>query len=491
MTVRTRYAPSPTGEPHLGNMRTALFSWLLARHYGGQFFLRIEDTDQARYVESGIEAQMEALRWLSLTWDEGPDVGGPYAPYTQSERLETYREHAERLVAGEHAYLCYCSPQRLEEVRKAQQARKEPPRYDRHCRNLSPEERRAAEAQGARPVVRFKTPLDGETVTHDVLRGEVTFRNETLDDFVLLKSDGFPTYHLASIVDDHLMDITHVLRGEEWLSSLPRHVLIYRAFGWEPPVFAHLSTILGPDRAKLSKRHGAHAALEYREQGYLPDAVVNFLALLGWSLDDHTEIIDRATLIRHFDLDRVLTNPAVFNAEKLLWMNGVYIREMPDDKLADEVAPFLERHLGRPVDRGLLMRIIPLVKERIKLLREIVDMADFFFTGGELEYDVGTLLGKRYADDPSEALKALAAVIARLEALEAWVHEALESAIRPLAEELGVKTGELFGVLRVAVTGKTATPPLFETMEILARERTLDRLRSARKRLQAQSTHAK
>src|SRR5438093_4264552 len=490
MTVRTRYAPSPTGEPHLGNMRTALFSWLLARHHDGKFFLRIEDTDQARYVESGIEAQMEALRWLGLTWDEGPDVGGPYAPYTQSERLEVYREHAERLIETEHAYLCYCSPERLEEVRKAQQVRKEPPRYDRHCRDLSPKEQRAKEAEGIGPVVRFKTPLTGETVTHDVLRGSVTFRNETLDDFVLLKSDGYPTYHLAAQVDDHLMETTHVLRGEEWLPSAPRHFLVYEAFGWEPPAFAHLSRILGPDRSKLSKRHGAHAALEYREQGYLPDAVVNFLALLGWSLDDHTEIIDRETLIRHFDLDRVLTNPAVFNAEKLLWLNGVYIREMPDDKLAEEAAPFLERHLGRPGDRDLLRRIVPLVKERIKLLGEIVDMADFFFTGGELEYDVGTLLGKRYADDPSEALKALAAVIARLEALEAWVHEALESAIRPLAEELGVKTGELFGLLRVAVTGKTATPPLFETMEILGRKRTLERLSTAIDRLRKASPGA-
>jgi len=472
-------------------MRTALFSWLLARHYGGQFFLRIEDTDQARYVESGIEGQLVALRWLGLTWDEGPDVGGPHEPYTQSQRLEIYREHAERLVAGDHAYLCYCSPQRLDEVRKAQQARREPPRYDRHCRKLSPEERTAKETEGIRPVVRFKTPLSGETVTRDVLRGSMTFQNDTLDDFVLLKSDGYPTYHLAAQVDDHLMGTTHVLRGEEWLPSAPRHFLIYRAFGWEPPTFAHLSRILGPDRAKLSKRHGAHAALEYRDQGYLPDAVVNFLALLGWSLDDHTEIIDRETLIRHFHLDRVLTNPAVFNPEKLLWMNGVYIRGMADEQLAKETAPFLERDLGQPVDRELLMRIIPLVKERIKLLSEIVDTADFLFTDGELEYDVQRLLGKRYAGDEAGALKALDAARARLEAMNAWEHEKLESAVRPLAEELGVKTGELFGVLRVAVTGKTATPPLFETMEILGRDRTLERLESAQERLRGHTMPAK
>ena len=331
----------------------------------------------------------------------------------------------------------------------------------------------------------------GATVVHDAFRGPVTFDHQQIDDQVLLKSDGYPTYHLAAQVDDHLMQTTHVLRGEEWLPSAPRHFLIYRAFGWEPPAFAHLSRILGPDRAKLSKRHGAHAALEYREQGYLPDAVVNFLALLGWSLDDHTEIIDRATLIRHFDLDRVLTNPAVFNAEKLLWMNGVYIREMPDDKLADEVAPFLERHRGRPVDRGLLMRIIPLVKERIKLLSEIVDMADFFFMDGELDYDVETLLGKRYAGDAVGALEALDTAAERLEAVDAWGHEKLEAAVRPLAEELGVKTGDLFGVLRVAVTGKTATPPLFETMELLGQQRTLERLRRARERLRGQAPPAK
>jgi glutamyl-tRNA synthetase len=491
MTVRTRYAPSPTGEPHLGNMRTALFSWLLARHHGGRFFLRIEDTDQARYVESGIGAQMEALRWLGLEWDEGPDIGGPYAPYTQSERLAIYREHAERLVAEDKAYLCYCSPERLEEVRKAQQARKEPPRYDRHCRELSPEERRAKEAEGVKPVVRFKTPLNGETVTHDVLRGSVTFQNDTLDDFVLLKSDGYPTYHLAAQVDDHLMETTHVLRGEEWLPSAPRHFLVYQAFGWEPPLFAHLSRILGPDRSKLSKRHGAHAVLEYKDQGYLPDAVVNFLALLGWSLDDRTDIIDRDTLIRHFDLDRVLTNPAVFNAEKLLWMNGVHIREMPDERLGDEVAPFLERHLRRPVDRELLFRVIPLVKERIKLLSEIVDMGDFFFTDGELEYGVETLLGKQYAGDAARAIAALDAVISRVEMVETWEHEALEAIVRPLAGELGVKAGDLFGLVRVAVTGKTATPPLFETIEVLGRERALERMRAAREKLSRQASSAK
>lgn len=483
MTVRTRYAPSPTGEPHLGNIRTALFGWLLARHHGGTFILRIEDTDQARYVEGGVEAQMEALRWLGLNWDEGPDVGGPHAPYTQSQRLDIYKSQAEHLIDSDWAYRCYCSPERLEQVRLAQQARKEPPRYDRHCRELAPAAREAMEASGVPPVVRFKTPLLGETTTLDVIRGEVTFQNSTLDDFVLLKSDGYPTYHLAAQVDDHFMEITHVLRGEEWLPSAPRHFLIYEAFGWKPPIFAHLSRVLGPDKAKLSKRHGAHAALEYREQGYLPNAVVNFMALLGWSLDDHTEIIDRETLIEHFDLDRVLPNPAVFNADKLLWMNGMYIREMEPEALANAAAGFLQRDLGRAVDRERLRRIIPLVQERIKVLSEVTAMADFFFEDGHLEYDTETLLGKKYAGQPHEAADTLSRVINAVQNLEPWTHESIEGAVRPLAEELGVKAGDLFGLIRVAVTGKTATPPLFETMEVLGGQTTLQRLRVAIEKL--------
>lgn len=487
MAVRTRYAPSPTGDPHLGNIRTALFDWLLARRHGGQFILRIEDTDQARYVEGGVENLMAALRWLGLDWDEGPDVGGPVGPYVQSQRLETYREHAAMLLASDHAYYCYCSSERLDEVRKAQQARKEPPRYDRHCRDLTAEQRRDALAGGVTPVVRFKTPLTGETRALDALRGEVVFQNSTLDDFVILKSDGYPTYHLAAMVDDHLMEITHVLRDESWLPSAPRHFLIYEAFGWEPPVFAHVSRVLGSDKAKLSKRHGAHSVLEYRDQGYLPQALVNFLALLGWSLDDHTDIMDLQTLIENFSIERLIPNPAVFNAEKLLWMNGAYIREMSVEELTDSVLPFLERHLGHPAERGVLLRVIPLVRERIKLLSEIVEMAGFFFTDRELEYDSEVLLGKRYAGDPSTAAAAIETAVTRIEDLERWDQESLEATLRPLAEELGVKAGDLFGVIRVAVTGKTAAPPLFETLEVLGKARTIERLLSARRRLASTS----
>jgi len=485
MNVRVRYPPSPTGIPHVGNIRTALFNWLFARHHGGEFILRIEDTDQARLVPGAIEAIIESLHWLGLDYDEGPDPREPardigdYGPYTQSRRLDLYRDAADKLIQSGHAYNCYCTPERLDEVRKEQQRRKLPPKYDRRCRDLSAAQREAAEARGISPVVRFAIPLDGETSFHDAVRGEITFQNETQDDFVALKSDGFPTYHLAHVVDDHGMLITHVMRGDEWVSSTPKHVLMYEAFGWELPVFAHLPIILGPDRAKLSKRHGASSALEFRDGGFLPEAMFNFLGLLGWSLDDHTEIIDRDSFVKQFDLGRVLANPAVFNIEKLTWMNGVYIRGLPTDELAERTHPFLERHLGKRVDTDHLRRIIPLVRERIKLLTEISDMADFFFVEGELDYDVATLLEKKFADQPAKAAEALRMVIEGVEPLQAWEHEALEASIRPLAEDMGVKAGDLFGLVRVAVTGKTATPPLFETMELLGRDLALARLRAA------------
>ena len=490
-SVRVRFPPAPTGELHVGNIRAALFNWLFARHHGGAFILRIEDTDQSRNVPGALEGILEALRWLGLEWDEGPDPNDPSrhigdrGPYVQSQRREHYQRAAQQLIEAGHAYRCYCSPERLDEVRREQQRRKQPPRYDRRCRELSDGERRKCEAQGITPVVRFKTPLTGETALHDLIRSDVTFQNDTLDDFVLLKSDSFPTYHLANVVDDALMGITHVLRGDELLSSTPRHVLMYQAFGWQPPVFAHLPMILGPDRAKLSKRHGDTSVLEFRDRGFLPEALFNFLGLLGWSLDDRTEIIERETFVKHFDLDRVLANPAVFNFEKLTWMNGVYIRSLSLDGLAERVQPFLERAVGQPLDRHYLLQVVPLIQERIKLLAEAVKMADFFFLEGEMEYEVEDLLGKKLADAPTRAAAALQAVLARVEGLPRWEHEALEGAIRPLAEELALKTGDLFGLIRVAITGKTATPPLFETMAVLGRERTLERLESALRRLQA------
>src|SRR6185437_10219397 len=309
---RVRYAPSPTGFPHVGNIHTALFNWLYARHTGGTFLLRIEDTDQDRIAAGSLEAIYESLRWLGMQWDEGPEVGGPFEPYFQSERLPIYRGYADQLIASGHAYRCFCTLERLAEVRAAQEARKEPPRYDRFCRYLGRAEQEQRARDGEPCVVRLAVPETGETSFHDILRGEITFKNELIDDQVLLKSDGWPTYHLANVVDDHLMEITDVLRGDEWISSTPKHVLLYDFLGWEPPRFGHFPILLTMNRAKLSKRRGAPDILDLRTRGYLPEAVVNFLALLGWAPEDKTEVLSRDALIRQFTLERVGATPAIY-----------------------------------------------------------------------------------------------------------------------------------------------------------------------------------
>ena len=470
--VRVRYAPSPTGDPHVGNIRTALFSWLYARHTGGDFIVRIEDTDVARTVEGALESILDSLRWLGLDWDEGPEVGGPCAPYVQSQRLELYQQAAEDLVERGHAYHCYCSPQRLQEMRQEQARRKQPTGYDRLCRDLAP-----GEAQDANRVVRFKMPTEGETTFNDVIRGDVTFANATVDDFVILKSDGYPTYHLASIVDDHLMDISHVMRAEEWLSSAPRHVHIYNALGYEMPLFAHLPIILGPDRSKLSKRHGDVSLLQYRDMGYLPEAMFNFLAILGWSLDDHTEILTREDLIQNFSLERITKAGAIFNLDKLTWMNGMYIRQMSDKDLVSRIMQTLDDTLSdaapRPISETYVSAIAPLVQERIKTMMDVPQLTDFFFLE-ELEYPPEDLIQKGM--DRDSAKLALESTLQRVAGLDVWSTESLEGEIRPLAEELNVKTGQLFGAIRVAITGRKAAPPLFETMAVLGRDRCLARL---------------
>jgi glutamyl-tRNA synthetase len=484
MTVRVRLAPSPTGEPHVGTLRTAIFDWLIARHEGGQFIVRIEDTDRTRYSPEAVNSLMDALKWLSILPDEGPEQGGPYAPYVQSERLSLYHEATERLLEAGNAYRCYCSPERLEEMRQAQQAAKLPPRYDGTCRGLTDEERRRHEAEEHTFVVRFKVPEEGETIVHDLLRGEIVFANASQDDFVILKSDSYPTYHLAVVVDDHSMRITHVLRGDEWLASFPKHVMLYHALGYEQPLFAHLPLILGPDRKKLSKRHGDTAFSAFVEEGYLPDAMFNFLGLLGWSLDDKTEIISRDEFIANFSLERINISPAIFDLDKLRWMNGHYIRSMPADELAVHVRNRLEQDLPpdvhRPIELGLVRRIVPLIQERIKLLNEVADLTGFFFTTKPYEYDVRTLLGKRFAGEPEVASSLLTAILAAIREAPRWTPAGLEAAIEPLAESSGVKRGELYGLIRVAVTGRTVTPPLFESMEILGRKRCVQCLEQAR-----------
>jgi glutamyl-tRNA synthetase len=482
--VRVRFAPSPTGYPHVGNIRTALFNWLFARHYGGKFIVRIEDTDIARRVEGAEKGILDSLRWLELDWDEGPDVGGDYGPYYQSQRLELYKDAAEKLIAQGDAYYCYCSPERLEAMRAEQVRRKQPPGYDRHCRDLTPRERAAKEAEGIVPVVRFKVPLEGQTRFKDLIYGDVVFENNTLDDFVLLKSDGYPTYHLANVVDDSAMKISHVIRAEEWVSSTPRHLLLYQALGLEPPEFVHHPMILGPDRAKLSKRHGSVSILDYRDQGYLAQTMFNFLALIGWSLDDKTEIITRQELVDNFSLERIGKTGAIFNREKLDWMNGVYIRSLSADEFFDAVQPYLmtDIHAGEALigNEDYVRKVLPLVQERAKTLLEVVELTRFFFVE-ELEYDAKMLIGKKMNKDAT--IKALKAAQERVKPLETFDADSLEAVLRPLAPELSLKTGQLFGVLRVAVTGQTAAPPLFETMAVLGRERSLKRIAAALSRL--------
>lgn len=487
MTVRTRYAPSPTGDPHVGNIRTALFAWALARANGGQFLLRIEDTDQKRLVEGSLERIFESLRWLGLQWDEGVDIGGPHAPYRQSERLGIYQGIARDLMDRGHAYRCFCTPERLDQLRAEQAARRQPPGYDGLCRSIPPEEsERRAESEPF--VVRFRMSDAGTTVLDDAIRGTVSFDNALQDDFVALKSDGFPTYHLAAIVDDHLMGITHVIRGEEWLSSAPKHLQLAAALGYGTPVYAHLPLILGPDHKKLSKRTGDTAALEYRDKGYLPEAMVNFLALLGWSLDDRTTIFSAEDLARHFVLERVVSNPAVFDIEKLDYLNGHYIRSMSDDRWVDTIAAWAGRglpaHSPRPFDRDLVTAVAPLLRERVARLDEIAPQIEFLFGFDAPEYTAETLTSK-IEGNRDLALRILDVALVHLDRIpgEGWDRDNVEQAIRGLEPALELKLRKFVSVLYVAEMGRPQGIPLFDSMAILGRERSLQRLRAARSML--------
>lgn len=494
--VRTRYAPSPTGFPHIGNYRTALFEWLTARHTGGQFVLRVEDTDRKRLVEGSIEAIMEGLRWLGLEWDEGPDKGGPYGPYLQSERLDTYKESADWLIEHGHAYRCYCTEERLAQMRAEQEARKQPTGYDRRCRNLSPEERAQREAEGLSSVVRFAAPTEGKTTYHDFLRGDLTFDNSTIDDMILLKSDNFPTYNFANIVDDHLMAITHVIRGEEYISSAPRYAQVYRAFGWEEPAVVHVPLVLAPDRSKLAKRHGALPLLEYRDRGYLPEAIVNFLALIGWAYDGEREFFTLDELAEVFDERRIGTSAGVFDIERLDWFNGQYIRRMPVAELVERAMPFLLDGLPpsmRDIDYDYAGRVIALDQERIKTLADVPKLTVFFFVD-QPEYDASLLLSKNL--DASKAARTLDELIPALEAVGDWEPEALLAALDRFVVERGFlrkkadgsevpDRGPVFMLVRVGVSGRKETPGLPEMLAVLGKERTLKRLRAAREKLLA------
>ncbi len=486
---RLRFAPSPTGFAHIGGYRTALFSWLYARHTGGTFILRIEDTDLARTVEGAVDYLIDGLKWLGMDIDEGPLVGGLYGPYYQTQRKALYQRYAHQLIASGHAYRCYCTPARLEQMRNEQIAQKLPPRYDRRCRYLSAEERAANDAAGLTWVVRFAMPLEGETVVHDELHGDITFKNADIDDTVILKSDGLPTYHLAHIVDDHLMGITHLLRGEEWISSAPRHIHIWQALGWQPPLLYHVPDVLGKDKKKLSKRHNAPSWKELEQRGFLPEAVFNFLALLGWSYDDKTELFSREELIRVFSLDRIGISGGILDMEKLEWMNGVYIRNLSLEEFTQRTIPYMERpevdgglpdSNSRPLDFDYTSRVLSLEQERLRTLGEAAHAVSFFYTD-DLTYE--TLLLIQKGMDAERTKAALSSAQKLLASLGQWEHHIIETPMRELAVELGLKTGQLFGSIRVAISGRTATPPLFQMMEVLGRERTMLRIEEAIERL--------
>lgn len=481
--VRVRFAPSPTGYLHVGGARTALYDWLLAKATGGTFILRIEDTDRNRFVPDSLQDIMESLRWLGLQWDEGPEVGGAAGPYFQSEKLAVYQRHAERLVAEGQAYYCFCTPERLAEMRARQEAAKMPSGYDRHCRNLSTEEVKSALKRNDKHVIRFKMPLEGSTTFTDAIRGEITVENRTLDDVVLIKSDGFPTYHLAAMVDDHDMGITHVLRGDEWLASAPRHVLICRALGWEPPILAHLPVFLNPaGSGKMSKRFGSVSVKEYRAKGYLPEALCNFILLLGWHPADERELFTLSEAAEAFSLDRVSKAPVAFNTEKLDWFNGIYIRALAPADLARRCLPFLQA-VGLlpepcPPDRlAYLTEIVPLVQERLRTLAEAPDLLGYFLRREIEPPSAELLLGKKGRSEQVRAILTRAAEV--LASVPSFTPPDLEPAIRNLASEMGLHDGEVFMPIRAAISGRTATPGLFDTLAALGRERSVERLGKA------------
>jgi len=485
--VRTRFAPSPTGYLHIGGLRTALYAFLWARHNRGTFILRIEDTDRARLVERAIEDIMESLKWVGINWDEGPDIGGPYGPYLQSKRLDIYKKHAEELLEKGKAYRCFCSPERLEEIRKAQREKGERIGYDGHCRGLSEEEVRKKIESGEPYVIRLKIEQKGVTAFKDLIRGKIETPNNILDDHILIKSDGYPTYHMANVVDDHLMAITHVIRGEEWISSTPRHIALYRAFGWDPPEFAHVPVILAEGGGKLSKRHGATTVREFRENGYLPEALLNFVALLGWAIDDKTEIIDMETMIKHFDITKVNKSSALFSYNKLDWFNGVYIRNTGDEELLKQIEPFLlkSRLLNDEEiksNKTYLKKIIPLIRERLKNLSQAPELIGFFFDRHYRIREEQALIPKGLS--PEEGIKILEVSKKALEKIDQFNEKNIEESLRKLMSEMGLKPAQIFMPLRVAITGSRISPGLFETISVLGKERTIERIENGIKTLE-------
>ncbi len=481
--ARTRIAPSPTGHMHLGTARVALYDYLLAKKTGGQFILRIEDTDLKRTVPGAEQEIMDGLRWLGLEYDEGPDVGGSYGPYRQTERREIYQHHAKILIDKGHAYPCFCTPEHLDKVRQEQMKRKENPHYDGTCRKLSPDEAARRIANGEAYTVRFKMPQEGVTVAHDHLRGDITTENKQLNDQVILKTDGLPTYHLAAIVDDHEMQITHVLRGSEWLGTFPLHVNIVRAFGWDEPQWIHLSVFLKPSgKGKMSKREAAAAMKDgysifikdMQELGFTPEGVLNWSALMGWGVAED-DVMTVAQMIERFSIDSLTPSPAAINFQKLDHFNATHIRLMSAPDLASRLKPYFIRE-GLGVDDDVLLKIIPLIRERLTTLDDCVSFGGFFFKD-EVSPLPEELIAKGL--DAKQSAEILRKSYEILSALAEMSHAAAEPPMRAYVESSGLNINQIFGILRVAITGQKVSPPLFESMEIIGREKCLQRIQNA------------
>jgi len=478
--IRLRFAPSPTGYLHIGGARTALFNWLYARHYKGSFILRIEDTDQVRSTEEAVNVILEGMKWLGLDWDEGPGKGGEYGPYFQMQRLNLYQKYAEQLLKNQKAYYCYCTREELAESRKKQAREGKNPKYDRHCLNLSEEEKKRYEAEGRKPAIRLKIPAK-EIIFNDLLRGKVIFDGRLLSDFVIIKSDGIPTYNYAVVIDDALMKITHVMRGDDHISNTPKQILIYEALGFDIPKFAHIPMIMGPDHTRLSKRHGATSVMEYKKMGYIPEAVVNYIAHLGWSPGDEREIFSKEELIKEFTLDKISKHAAVFSMEKLNWFNNEYLKRMSIDSLTERLIPFLEEanYIKKedlsPDKLKWLKEIVRLMQGRFRNFSQFIDFADYFFM------EKVNIEPKAFKSvlNKEEVPKILQTLKSRLSSLKSWNEENIEKAVREVAFSLQIKGGQIIHPTRVALSGKKVGPGLFALMVVLGQKKTIERLGKA------------
>ncbi|MHB8903748.1 MAG: glutamate--tRNA ligase [Patescibacteria group bacterium] len=477
--IRLRFAPSPTGFLHLGNLRTALFGYLLAKKLGGKFILRLEDTDQKREVEGSLKKLIDILSWIGIKFDEGPHTTGSYGPYIQSERIAIYNKYVEKLLEDNLAYRCFCTEERLTEMRAKQELNKEAPRYDRHCRNRSEEDIKKKLAAGRKFVVRQKLPTEGEIIVHDELRGDIKFKASDLDDHILIKSNGIPTYQFANIVDDHLMEITHVTRGDEWLSSFPKNILLYEAFGWTPPKFIHLPLILNKEGGKLSKRQGDVFVENYRDKGYLPEAIINFCALLGWHPKNDREILSLTELEKEFNIEGIGVSPAVFDVEKLDYYNGHYLRQKSLDKIVELAKPYLAK-AGKPIsNQETLKKFISLAQDRMKKLSDIVELTEFLFALPNYEPELlcWKTLGLK---DAKNNLREIALELIKIKE-EEWTKENLEKFIFAWLKESDKKTGDYLWPLRVSLSGLKNSPGPFEIAWALGKSETLERIERATK----------